>query len=243
MQKWSPERPGSHDWYGVRLLEPKCNFPFSFIIILSPRYRSCSSRYLSGLVSPQLSQSKDSREDGKCPRAGDVFSESWTLPDAELLGLAHSLKWKQLVFAEEPSFPLCSHYPLFQRSASSFILTSLRFSTTLFVFVFHLFSWFPVLSSCLKWLILWLKLFYCAVGHNLKSDTQIFYFQELTYFSLKNIISPRRVVTAWKVKLELQLSGSAGSCDSVGSFISVDSLWSLFVLGDGPKRSSLWKKL
>lgn len=226
-----------------KTLGTKVQFSFPSIIILNPFYKGSSSRYLSGLVSPQLSQSKDSKEGVKCPRAGDVFCQSWALPDAEHLGLAYSLKWRQPMFAEEPSFPT----PFTASSVQKVILllkpVSLHFSTILFVFVFHLFSWFPVLSSCLKWLIFWLKLFFCAVGHNLESDTQLFYFQKLTYLSLKNIISPRKVVTASKVKLELQLFGSTGSFDSVGSFISVDSLWSLFVLGDGPKRSSLWKKL
>lgn len=53
-----------------------------------------------------------------------------------------------------------------------------------------------------------------------------FAYRKLTYLSLKNIISPRKVVMASKVKSGPQVFGSAGPFDSVVSFISVDSLWS-----------------
>lgn len=48
-----------------------------------------------------------------------------------------------------------------------------------------------------------------------------FTFSKLTYLSLKNIISPQKVVPASKVKSGPQVLGSAGSVDSVESFTSV----------------------
>lgn len=216
---------------------------FPFIIILNQYCRCSSSRYCDRTGNPEVSQSKDSKEDAECPRAGGAFSQSWTLPDAKHLGLGYSLKWKQPMFSEEPPFPiLLIAWPV---SKVTFLLTpdSLHFFTNLFVFASHLLSWFPVSPSCLKCLLFWVKLFFHVVGHNLKIISSCFAFRKLTYLSLKNTISPRKVVTASKVKLRPQVFVSAGSFGSVVSSISADSLWSLWVLEDGPKINSLWKKL
>lgn len=235
-------------WRGTICLSLALNqLPFPFInitiIILISTAGDLQAGIVSGLVNLQLSQSKESNEGAKCPRAGGGFCQSWTLPEAKHLGIAYGLKWKQSMFSGEPSFPILFIACSVSKVIFFLILISLLFSTTLFVFAFHLLSWFPVSPSCLEWLILRVKLFFHAVEHNLKMIPNYFTFIKLTYLSLKNIISPRKVVTASKVKSGPQVFGSAGSFDSVGSFISVDSVWLLWVLEDGHKRSSLWKKL
>lgn len=134
-----------------KTLVAKAQFSFPFISIQNPHYRGSSSRYFVRVGKPSAPQSKDSKEAVKCLRVGDVFCQSWILQMLNTWDfLQPELKTARL--QRRFSSTLFTTCPV-PKIILLLILISLHFSATLFVFVFHLFSWFLVLSSCLKWLI------------------------------------------------------------------------------------------